>query len=195
MRRQRRPATPRHTGSEGWEGVPRSLTHQPRVDGWTERGLLSEESGRGEAEMLVVLGDERLPLVGRLFQRIDGLDGAGVDAQAAVDALLRVDVEHLPVLGLAVDAVHRAHIDAGRVLHADARFGDDVGHYPSLGSRVSDLGSRAGGEYLPALHYTVPDRAGTAAGSAASSAKAWSKAAMVARISGSPCAVERKKVS
>src|ERR1700680_1294015 len=99
----------------------------------------SGDSGRGEPEVLVVLGDERLPLVGRLFQRIDGLHRAGVDAQAAVDALLRVDVEHLPVLALAVDAVHRAHIDAGRVLHADAGFGDDVGPYPSLGSRVPGL--------------------------------------------------------
>src|SRR5436309_1379701 len=85
-------------------------------------------SRRGEPEVLVVLGDERLPLVRRLLQGEDRLDGAGVDAQPAVDALLRMDVEHLPVLVLAVDAVHRADVDTGRILRADARFADDVSH-------------------------------------------------------------------
>src|SRR5690606_25904775 len=41
---------------------------------------------------------------------------------------LRVDVEHLPVLVLAVDAVDRADIHAGGVLGADAGLGDDVRH-------------------------------------------------------------------
>src|SRR5918992_2537382 len=81
-----------------------------------------------EAEVLVVLGDEALPLVGHLFHGEDRLDGAGVDAEAAVDALLGVDVEHLPVLVLAVDAIDRADVDAGRVFGADAGFSDDVRH-------------------------------------------------------------------
>src|SRR4051794_1143025 len=92
----------------------------------------ARRSGRGHAEVLVVLGDERLPLVGDLLQGVDRLDRAGVDAEAAVDALLGVDVEHLPVLVLAVDAVDRADVDAGRILHSDAGFGDDVGHSKPL---------------------------------------------------------------
>src|SRR6185295_17196578 len=78
--------------------------------------------------MLVVLGDERLPLVRHLFEGEDRLDGTRVDAQAAVDALLGMDVEHLPILVLAVDAIDRADVDAGRILHSDARLSDDVRH-------------------------------------------------------------------
>src|SRR5262249_25422876 len=48
--------------------------------------------------------------------------------EPAVDALLRVDVEHLPVLALAVDAVDRADVDASGVLDADAGLRDDVSH-------------------------------------------------------------------
>src|SRR5690606_5704223 len=75
-----------------------------------------------------VLRDEAPPLLRHLFLREDRLDRAGVDAEPAVDALLRVDVENLPVFALAVDAVDRAGVDAGRVLHADAGLGDGVGH-------------------------------------------------------------------
>src|SRR5215218_8425668 len=95
-------------------GRSRAFFRSPEVG---ERG-----SGRGQAEVLVVLGDEGLPLVGDLFHRVDRLDRAGVDAEAAVDALLWMDVEHLPVLVLAVDAIHRANVHAGRILHSNARF-------------------------------------------------------------------------
>jgi hypothetical protein len=78
--------------------------------------------------VLVVLGDVLLPLVRRLLLRKDRLHRAGVDAEAAVDALLGMDVELLPVLVLAVDAIDRAHIHARDVLHPDAGLGDDVGH-------------------------------------------------------------------
>src|SRR6185369_6076424 len=92
---------------------------EPRFsfEAWERR---ARRSGRGHAEVLVVLGDERFPLVGDLLQGVDRLDRAGVDAEAAVDALLGVDVEHLPVLVLAVDAVDRADVDAGGILHSDA---------------------------------------------------------------------------
>ena len=42
-----------------------------------------------------------------------------------VDALVWVDVE---LVGGVVNAVHRAHLDATRVLGLDARLSDDVGH-------------------------------------------------------------------
>src|SRR5690606_32948968 len=85
-------------------------------------------SGGRQPELLVVPGDELLPLLGDFLLRVDRLDRAGVDAEPAVDALLRVDVEHLPVLVLAVDAVDRADVHARRVLGADAGLGDDVRH-------------------------------------------------------------------
>src|SRR4051812_20048971 len=86
----------------------------------------------------VVLGvdlREALPLVGQLVLGEARVHGARLDARVAVDALLRVDVELLDavVVGLVrrrVDAVHRAHLDAGVVLGADAGLRDHVGHAP-----------------------------------------------------------------
>src|SRR5205823_2217832 len=46
-------------------------------------------------------------------------------ARPAVDALLGVDDEHPAEL---VDAIDRADVHAGPVLHVDTRLGDDVGH-------------------------------------------------------------------
>src|SRR3954465_7572592 len=84
-------------------------------------------------EVLGVLRDEPLPLVGDLVLGEAGVDRAGLDARVAVDALLGVDVELLDVVvvglvGRGVDAVDRTHLDARVVLLADARLGDDVGH-------------------------------------------------------------------
>src|SRR5262249_16140789 len=55
--------------------------------------------------------------------------GTGRLAGAAVDALIRVNVEHLVLVAVVVDAVHRANVDAGAVLRADARRGDYVRHF------------------------------------------------------------------
>src|SRR4051812_49994143 len=76
---------------------------------------------------------EALPLLGQLVLGEAGVDWARLDARVAVDALLGIDVELLNavVVGLVrrrVDAVHRAYLDAGVVLGADARLGDHVGH-------------------------------------------------------------------
>src|SRR3954447_16893050 len=84
-------------------------------------------------EVLGVLLDERLPLVGDLVLGEAGVDRAGLDAGVAVDALLRVDVELLDVVvvglvGRRVDAVDRTDLDARVVLLPDAGLGDDVGH-------------------------------------------------------------------
>src|SRR5206468_11841764 len=64
---------------------------------------------------------------------VDGGNGTCWHARAAVDALLGVNVQHRRLLELGlvlarVDAIHRADVDAGRVLRADARVGDDEWH-------------------------------------------------------------------
>src|SRR5919198_1823799 len=62
--------------------------------------------------------DEGTPLRRHGARRIDRADRAGVDAGAAVDAGVGIDVAHLGVL-VRVDAVHRADLHAGLVLGAD----------------------------------------------------------------------------
>src|SRR5215467_15005543 len=82
------------------------------------------DSGIVLEELLVQL-DEVLPLIGRLVFREDRLDRAHGLTSAAVDALVRMDIEHRLAF---VDAIHRTDLDAGLVLHVDARLGDDVRH-------------------------------------------------------------------
>src|SRR6267142_2777472 len=82
------------------------------------------DSGIVLEELLVQL-DEALPLIRRLVFREDRLDRAHGLTRAAVDALVRMDVEHRLAF---VDAIHRTDLDAGLVLHVDARFSDDVRH-------------------------------------------------------------------
>src|SRR5437879_160208 len=68
-----------------------------------------------------------LPLLGNVVVDEDSGHRASGLTGAAVDALLGVDVKLWVFVG-AVDAVHRANIDAGLVLGADAGLGDYVGH-------------------------------------------------------------------
>src|SRR6266513_705174 len=64
-----------------------------------------------------------LPLVGVLGH--DRVDRALGDADGAIDALVRIDHQHVRPL---VEAVDRADVDAVGVLAFDAAFGDDVSH-------------------------------------------------------------------
>ena len=64
-----------------------------------------------------VLFNELRPLAGQVFLREDGGDGALIDAQAAIDAGVGVDKEHLRRLKVRVvfggmDAIDRADLDA-----------------------------------------------------------------------------------
>ena len=73
----------------------------------------------------------RLPLSRRFIERKDRLDRACWHAGAAVDALVRVDIQHLHVgePGLILtwmNAVDGAHVDTRRIFGADAGLADDV---------------------------------------------------------------------
>ena len=94
-------------------------------------------SGASQTEVPVVLGDEAPPIRRHFLLREDRLHRAGIDAEAAVDALFGMDEEHLEILAFAVDAVDRTDVDAGGVHGADARFGDGVGHGAGPGLRRS----------------------------------------------------------
>src|SRR6266702_1734794 len=89
------------------------------------RGWLALDDG---FPALGKLGVDRNPFALRWRDVIIGKDlfaGALVNAQGAVDALLRVDHQHVGALAKAVD---RAHVDAVGVLALDAALGDDVCH-------------------------------------------------------------------
>src|SRR5689334_706519 len=60
--------------------------------------------------------------------RLDGVGGAFRLAHAAVDALVRMDDQHVLAL---VETIYRANLDAVGVLALDAGFSDDVSH-PTL---------------------------------------------------------------
>src|SRR5206468_5649563 len=101
----------------------------------------------GRAQLLEpggVGGGELLPLRRHVVLVEDRLDRADRLAGAAVDALVRVDVEHPVAL---VDAVDRAFLDAGLVLDVDARLGDDVGHRVPPGAAVGATSSPALSSY------------------------------------------------
>ena len=78
-----------------------------------------------EGALLGVQRREVLPLVGQVVLVEDRLDRALRDAGLAVDALVRVDVEHL---GPFVEAIDRADDHAVGVLAVEAGLGDDVSH-------------------------------------------------------------------
>jgi len=96
--------------------------------------LATRDSTFSLLEVIQIELDEAVPFSGEVFLREDRLDGAFVDAEAAVDAGVGIDVE---LIGLAevglilggMDAVDGAHLDAGGVLGSDAGLADDVRHW------------------------------------------------------------------
>lgn len=74
-----------------------------------------------------------LPALDELVIDEDGVHRTLVHAQRAVDARIRIDVQHLSVLELRLiacwmNAVDGTHLDARHVLRPDAGFGDHVSH-------------------------------------------------------------------
>src|SRR5262245_54315510 len=88
-------------------------------------GLCGRLDVRMILEELLVQLCEVLPLVRDFVLGEDGLHWAYGFAGAAVDALIRVDVEHRLAL---VDAVDRTHFHARLVLDVDAGLSNDVRH-------------------------------------------------------------------
>jgi len=74
-----------------------------------------------------VLGLEGLPLLGNVIFEEDGLDRTNLGADATIDALVGIDKILLGIV-IRMDAINGADFNARRVLGADARLSDDVGH-------------------------------------------------------------------
>src|SRR5262245_55031145 len=101
--------------------------------------------------------DEVVPPGRHVALEEDGPDGALRHAGAAVDAVLRVDVQHPLVL---VEALHRTDGHAVGVLAVVARLGDDVTHVAPF--RFAPWKLFGGGKAAPGL----PQRTGRAGGRA-----------------------------
>jgi len=103
-------------------------------------------------KVLRVDRNEVLPLFRRFVEREDRFNGTRRNAGATVDALIGMDEQLLRRFegGLVLprmNAVDRADIDTGRVLRADARFGDDIRHAALLrGARCWSTSHRAPSE-------------------------------------------------
>src|SRR5204862_4746683 len=105
-------------------------------------------------EPLSVDRGELLPFAGDVGLVEDRGHGAHRLARAAVDAFVRLDVEHPRAF---VDAVDRTLVDAGAVFHVDARLADRVRHRLPLFT-ISTVST---GEILP-LGPTEPNDRGSA---------------------------------
>src|SRR5439155_21163674 len=118
-------------GAAGWitgtlDGLPGG--HDRVIDG--SRPHLRRPARRTETrdrvgEPLRVDRGELLPLAREVVLEEDRGHGAHRLARAAVDAFVRLDVQHARAF---VDAIHRTLVHAGAVLHVDARLADRVGH-------------------------------------------------------------------
>src|SRR5688572_8845435 len=112
------------------------------------------------------LGIERLEAllaIRDLLLRENRLDGALRLAERAVDALLRIDDQHVRPL---VETVHGADLDAVHVLALDAVFGDDKGHLRLREIPVASRGTGTrGGPYSAKARPLCKD--GSATGAAA----------------------------
>ncbi len=82
-------------------------------------------------EIVSVNLNKMFPLLGGLTFDEDRVHRAFGDAGGAINAFLGVYINHLVAI-IAMDAVHRANVDAGLVLNANASFHDYVCHRPSF---------------------------------------------------------------
>jgi hypothetical protein len=96
-------------------------------------------TGLNALPVLEELGvDERKgrPLLREVVFEEDGLDRTDLGADAAVDALVRVDEVLLGVVSR-MDAVDGTDFDTAIVLDANARLGDHIRHGTSLLTQIS----------------------------------------------------------
>jgi hypothetical protein len=84
--------------------------------------LLGRNVGPGFGILAV---EVKPPVEIRLGVRLDSVDWALRLSDAAIDALVGMDDEHIVAL---IEAVDRANFDAIGVFALDANFSDDVGH-------------------------------------------------------------------
>jgi hypothetical protein len=102
------------------------IRHVHKVVGIRRCGLLPRDVGPD----LRIFGINLKPLFeAGLGIRLDRVDRAFRLANAAIDAFVGVDDEHVLTL---IEAVHRAHLDTIRVFAANAALVDDVGHLSLL---------------------------------------------------------------
>src|SRR5215472_591753 len=85
------------------------------------------------AEKLSVLFRELLPFLRQIIQREDGGNGTNRYAGAAIDALDRVDIQHLGpfesgVFFLGMDAIYGTGVNTRRIFRADAGFRNYISH-------------------------------------------------------------------
>lgn len=106
-------------------------TWWPSLGAMGHGGCQGEDSGPSRSlfdKVELIELDELLGSGRQVFLGEDGIDRAGGDAGAAVDALARIDVEH-PINAVVSDyAIDRADVQAGSVQDVDAGMGYDVGH-------------------------------------------------------------------
>jgi hypothetical protein len=89
----------------------------------------------------------------RLRIGLDGFGGAFGFADAAIDAFIRVNDQHILAF---IEAIHRADFYAVHIFALDAVLGDDVGHCRSIQSGFERCPSRQ----IRALHLLFQHRSG-----------------------------------
>src|SRR5207248_6305815 len=110
-------------------------------------GRLRRDARSRSVHLLEVVGVDRDvlgPLLGDVVLGEDGIHRALRLADTTVDALVRVNKQHVreAFLVTLIDAVDRTDLHAGLVLDADARLADDVSHGSFL---LFQSARRAGG--------------------------------------------------
>src|ERR1700730_4702728 len=93
-------------------------------------------------------------LEARLGVRFYGVGGTFRLADAAVDAFVRMDDQHIVTL---VEAVHRADFNAIGIFAFNAGFSDDVSH-PRLRNESIFSGWRSAGTALSQVKHSTPKR-------------------------------------
>jgi hypothetical protein len=107
--------------------------------------------------ILRVLFDEVVPFGGKVFLGEDGFDGAFVDAEAAIDAGVIIDIKHFGAgeIGFifgGMNAIHGADGNASGILHPDARLSNNVGHNNCSPEQDMIIGGIVGGAICEAVN-------------------------------------------